>query len=333
VSASAQASPAAGPGVKPISRAEALDLIALPPSDLPALLDRAEAVRRASFGDAVRLCTISNAKSGRCAERCDFCAQSSAFRTGAPVYPMKSPAAILDEARCAASAGARRFSIVTSGRTVKSRKDVAAVFEAIRLIRSETDLEACASLGDVPRDLLARLRDAGLSRYHHNVETAPSFHASIVHTHSWDDEVRVVRAAADLGLDTCCGGILGMGETPAQRVELAFALSDIAPGAVPLNFLDPRPGTPLASLPGMTAEECLAAIAVFRLVLPSTHVLVCGGRERNLGGRQRDAFRAGATGLMIGDYLTTMGQDACADVAMIHEAGFSAESPARRKDP
>jgi len=289
------------------------------------LLDRAAAVRASRFGDAVRLCAICNAKSGRCPERCDFCTQSVRFETDAPAHPMKDPTTIVDEARRAARAGAREFSIVTSGRALRSERDVAAVEEAVRRIVAETGLEVCASLGEVSREVLVRLRDAGLVRYHHNVETAPSFHPSIVHTHSYEDEVRVVREARDVGLKVCCGGILGMGETREQRVEMAFALKEIDPQCVPLNFLDPRPGTPLSDLDELTPLECLKIIAVFRLVMPGTYIFVCGGRERNLAGRQGEIFRSGATGTMVGDYLTTRGQPADEDRRMIDRAGFRVE--------
>ena len=308
-----------------IGQKEALALMRLEASGVEMLLDRASRVRAESFGDAVRLCAITNAKSGRCTEQCDFCSQSARFDTNTPVYPLKDARTIADEAIRAKEAGAREFSIVTSGRTVRKEGEIAAIEEAIGLVVAETGLEVCASLGDIPRNVLVRLRDAGLVRYHHNVETAPSFHPSIVHTHSYEDEVRVVREAREVGLDVCCGGILGMGETREQRVEMAFALRDIEPDCVPLNFLDPRPGTPLEHLDDLTPLECLKIIAVFRLVMPATHIFVCGGRELNLADKQRLMFRSGATGTMVGDYLTTKGSPAEEDHRMIREAGFRIE--------
>jgi biotin synthase len=313
-----------------ITREEALELMRLGPGGLEGLVARAEEQRRRVFGDAVRLCAITNAKSGRCPERCDFCAQSAGFHAQAPVFPMKDARTIADEARRAERAGALAFSIVTSGRTLRSRRDVETVIEAVRLVSAETGLEVCASLGEVGRDLLVRLRDAGLVRYHHNVETAPSFHPSIVHTHTYEDEVRVVREARQVGLEVCTGGILGMGESVEQRVEMAFALREIDPGCVPINFLDPRPGTPLEHLDELTPSECIKIIAVFRLVLPATHILVCGGRERNLAHLQADMFRSGATGTMVGDYLTTRGNPSDEDRAMISAAGYRIEDAAAR---
>jgi biotin synthase len=308
-----------------ISRQEALEVLSLCGEELEHLLARTERLRREHFGDEVRLCAISNAKSGRCSERCDFCAQSASFDTEAPVFPIKSARQIADEALQAEAAGAREFSIVTSGRALRHGNELNQVEGAVRLIGEETRLERCASLGELPGDELDRLREAGLLRYHHNIETAPSFHDQIVHSHSYDDEVRVVTEARERGLLTCCGGILGMGETPEQRVEMALALRELEPDCVPLNFLDPRPGTPLAGLQRLTPPACLRIIAMFRLVLPETPIFVCGGREANLLDQQQRIFAAGANGTMVGDYLTTSGQCAEEDRAMIKASGFRVE--------
>lgn len=308
-----------------ITRGEALELLTVQGQELEALIQRADALREATFGRQVRLCAISNAKSGSCPEQCDFCAQSVRFRTAAPSFPMKPARQIADEARRAHAAGAREFSIVTSGRALRRESDIAQVEGALRLIGEETGMERCASLGEMPDEVLRRLREAGMLRYHHNIETAPSFHASIVHTHSYDDEVRVVREARDAGLLTCSGGILGLGESPEQRVEMALALRELDPDCVPLNFLDPRPGTPLEGREDLTPLECLRVIAIFRLVLPDKPIFVCGGRERNLRELQRRMFEAGANGTMVGDYLTTAGQPADADRRMITAAGFTIE--------
>ena len=310
-----------------ISRQEALELLRVQGEELEQLIRRADQVRRGLHGDSVRLCAISNARSGACSERCDFCAQSRHFPGAkAPIFPMKTARQIADEARAAELAGAREFSIVTSGRWLKHSKDLAQVRGALELIGQETNMERCASLGELPPDEMVRLQEAGMLRYHHNVETAPSFHSKIVHSHSYDDEVKVVTDAKEAGLLTCCGGILGMGETPEQRVELALALRELGPDCVPLNFLDPRPGTPLAGVNNdLTPMECLRIIAIFRLVLPRTPIFVCGGREANLGPEQGRIFEAGASGTMVGDYLTTQGQCAEDDRRMIRDAGFVIE--------
>jgi biotin synthase len=310
-----------------ISRQEALDLLTLQEGELELLIRRAGRRREEHFGKQVRLCAISNAKSGACPEQCDFCAQSARFHTGAPVFPMKPAHQIAEEAVAAQAAGAREFSVVTSGRTLRREAEIDRMERALRLIGERAPrLERCASLGEIPAEVLLRLREAGLVRYHHNIETAPSFHASIVHTHTYDDEVRAVRVARESELKVCCGGILGMGESPAQRVEMAFALRELDPQCVPLNFLDPRPGTPLEGRSDLTPLECLRIIAIFRLVLPDKQIFVCGGRERNLGPLQRRMFEAGATGTMVGDYLTTKGEDAARDRQMIAEAGLCVET-------
>lgn len=308
-----------------IGKEEALAILRTPDAELEVLLSRVERVRRDVFGDRVRLCAITNAKSGRCAERCDYCVQSVHFDTEPPEHPLKDVETMVEEARRAREAGAREFSIVTSGRKLHREREIAVVEEAVRRITDEVGLEVCASVGEVGRDVLVRLRDAGMVRFHHNVETAPSHHPKVVHTHGYDDEVRVVREAQEVGLKTCCGGILGMGETDGQRVEMALALRELSPQCVPLNFLDPRPGTPLAMLDELTPGDCIRIIAMFRLVMPRTHIFVCGGRERNLAHLQDQMFRAGATGTMVGDYLTTRGQPAEEDRRMIRNAGFRVE--------
>ncbi len=310
-----------------ISQSEALELLTVQGEELEELIQRAYALRRSLHGDQVRLCAISNARSGACSERCDFCAQSRHFPDAqAPVFPMKTARRIADEARKAHQAGAREFSIVTSGRRLKRREDLNQVTGALELIGEETGMERCASLGELPPEEMHRLRDAGMMRYHHNVETAPSFHHKIVHSHGYDDEVKVVNDAREAGLLTCCGGILGMGESPEQRVELAMALRELGPDCVPLNFLDARPGTPLGGMKNdLNPMECLRIIAIFRLVLPDTPIFVCGGREANLDSLQSRIFEAGASGTMVGDYLTTSGQCSEEDRRMIREAGFVIE--------
>ncbi len=314
-----------------ITRQEALELLRVQGEEFEQLIRRADAIRRGLHGDQVRLCAISNARSGACPERCDFCAQSSHFPGAqAPRFPMKEARQIADEAVAAERAGAREFSIVTSGRWLKHSRDLERVQGALELIGQETGMERCASLGELPPDEMARLREAGMLRYHHNVETAPSFHDKIVHSHSYDDEVKVITDAQEAGLLTCCGGIFGMGETPEQRVEMALSLRELSPDCVPLNFLDPRPGTPLEGIQNdLTPEECLRIIAIFRLVLPDTPIFVCGGREANLGAEQGRIFEAGASGTMVGDYLTTQGQSSEKDRQMISDAGFVIEGSSR----
>jgi biotin synthase len=316
-------------GIEPISGEEARRLIRLTSGpDFEALLDRASAVRRAVHGDEVSLCGITNAKSGLCPEDCGFCQQSAHFQdAGAPVYPMIAPREIADQARAAEAAGAREFSIVTSGTRLSRESELCAVEEALALLAKETTVEPCASLGLMRRPELARLKKAGLEHYHHNLESARSFFPNVCTTHSYDEQIETVRAAKELGLQLCSGGILGMGETPQQRVELAETLRDLGVDCVPMNFLNPRPGTPMAHLKAIIAEECLAAVAVFRLMMPAAHIFVMGGREVNLGERQHLIFRAGANGTMVGNYLTSAGSTPDAVIGMVEGQGMRLRPP------
>jgi biotin synthase len=317
------------PDVEPISAEEARRLIRHTSGpELEALLDRAGAVRHAVFGVGVSLCAITNAKSGRCAEDCGFCSQS-AHHTGAeaPVYPLLPAGEIVAQAKAAERAGAREFSIVCSGTRISRESELATLEEAVRRLRAETGVEPCASLGLMREPELARLKAAGLMHYHHNLESARSHFDDVCTTHTYDEQIETVRAAQRLGLMVCTGGILGMGETPDQRVELAETLRDLGVDHVPLNFLNPRPGTPMAGLHAITAEECLAAIAVFRLMMPAAHIFVMGGREVNLGARQADIFRAGADGTMVGNYLTSAGGAPDATVTMVESQGMRLRPP------
>jgi biotin synthase len=317
-------------GVTPISADEARALIRHDAgAPLEALMERARAVREAVHGREVALCGITNAKSGRCPEDCGFCSQSAHFpEADAPVYPLLSADDIVAQARAAERAGAREFSIVTSGTRVSTEAELAVLEEAIRRIRAETAVEPCASLGLVREQDLARLKAAGLLHYHHNLETARSFFPRVCSTHTYDAQLETIRTARRLGMQLCTGGILGMGETPEQRVELAEELRALGVHCVPLNFLNPRPGTPMADVRAITPGECLAAIAVFRLMLPAAHVFVMGGREVNLGDRQELIFRAGADGTMVGNYLTSAGRAPDRTVAMIEEQGLALRPPA-----
>jgi biotin synthase len=316
-------------GVTPISTDDARVLIRHSEGEaLERLMARAEAVRRAVHGESVALCGIVNAKSGRCAEDCGFCSQSAHFpEAESPVYPLMSAREIVEQAKQAEAAGAREFSIVTAGTRMSKESELAVLEEAVRLIRAETGVEPCASLGLMRRHDLERLKAAGLVHYHHNLETARSHFGNVCTTHSFEEQLETIRHAKELGFKLCTGGILGMGETPEQRVELAETLRDLGVDCVPLNFLNPRPGTPMAHVRAITAGECLAAIAVFRLMMPAAHVFVMGGREVNLGDRQVDIFRAGADGTMVGNYLTSQGRAPASVVHMIEEAGLAVRGP------
>jgi biotin synthase len=316
-------------GVEPISADEARRLIHHTSGpELEALLDRADAVRRAVHGDEVALCGITNAKSGRCAEDCGFCPQSAHFPDAdAPVFPLIAAEEMVSQAKAAEAAGAREFSIVTSGTRIAREEELAEIETAVRRLTSETALEPCASLGLMREPELARLRAAGLKHYHHNLETARSHFDRVCTTHTYDQQLETIRTAKGLGFKLCSGGILGMGETPEQRVEFAETIRDLGIDCVPMNFLNPRPGTPMATLKAITAGECLAAIAVFRLMMPGANIFVMGGREVNLGDRQHLIFRAGANGTMVGNYLTSAGRAPDQVLGMVEGQGLRLRGP------
>jgi len=317
------------PGMEPIAAEEARRLIRHTDGpELAALLARANAVREAVHGSEVALCGITNAKSGRCPEDCGFCSQSAHFPDAeAPVYPLVGAEEIVAQAKAAERAGAREFSIVTSGTRLSRQEELVVLEDAVRRLREETALEPCASLGLMLEPELARLKAAGLLHYHHNLETARSFFDRVCTTHSYDAQLETIREAKGLGLKLCSGGILGMGETPDQRVELAETIRDLGVDCVPMNFLNPRPGTPMADVKAISPEECLAAIAVFRLMMPAAHIFVMGGREVNLGSRQDLIFYAGANGTMVGNYLTSAGRAPDATVGMVEAQGLVLRAP------
>jgi len=305
--------------------AEALAILEAPADALPAIMARADEVRRRSFGDRVRMCSILNARSGACAEDCAFCAQSRRSGLAAASYPLLPSEEIAAAHAAAARLPIERFGIVTSGGALADGDidRLCALIDAHR----EAPVAWCASLGMLGAAQLERLAAAGLRRFHHNLETAESYFPRICTTHTYARRAATIAAAKKAGLEVCAGGILGLGEEPRHRVELAFALRDLGVDAIPLNFLVPIPGTPAAARAAPPApEEILAAIAMFRLVCPAAEIKVCAGRERFLGRREKDIFAAGATGIMIGGYLTVAGRSVAEDLALVREAGMRYDS-------
>lgn len=296
--------------------------------DLDSLLDRAAEARAAASGQEIGLCAIVNAKSGLCSEDCTFCAQSSrATRQGVPIHGLLPARGLADRAVNAQKTGATNFSIVTSGRRIANEPEMKELEGALRNIARTTALRRCASLGFMDETRLRRLQRAGLQRYHHNLETARSFFPHICTSHTFEQKLATIRAARAAGLSVCSGGVLGMGESPEQRAELAQTLRGLQVDAVPINFLDARPGTPLAQQPRLAPEQCLAIIAVFRLVLPQAEIIVMGGREAQLGAMQGAIFRAGASATLIGDYLTTAGSPPSDVLATLQKQGLRPRHP------
>lgn len=288
-------------------------------------------LREIAFGNEVSFCSIVNAKSGACVETCNFCSQSASFKGAqAPLYPLMKADDILAKAKEAESLGGTEFSIVASGRSMTKKHELDIVVDAITKIREQTDMETCASLGLMSREDLQRLKDAGMQHLHHNIETAKSFFPNVVQSHTWEEEVATIQVAKELGFETCCGGIMGMGEDLEQRVEFVMQLKEIDPHSIPINFLNPRPGTPFEGKNELTPLDSLKIISALRIAMPSKDLFVCGGREVNLKEYQDKMFEAGASGTMLGNYLTTKGREAADDLALIESKGFKAVAPHRR---
>lgn len=305
-----------------IDREKALQLGTLDREELAYLFQGTNKVREKFKGSDVKICSIVNAKAGKCAEDCAFCAQSSKFKTDSPEYGLLDVEKIVAAAREAESFGANEFSVVTAGTAVDDRKELDVLIEAIKRIKAETQLEVCCSLGLMSLENLKALKAAGLDRFHHNMETAASHFDKIVTTHSYQDEVQAVRNANEAGLQVCVGGVFGMGETYAQRVEMAFEIRDMKTQSFPINFLKPLPGTALENLDYMDYHEALRTISLIRLTMPSIDLFVCGGREEVLKDGQELLFAAGANGILGGNYLTTKGQDPKKDIEMIENLGL-----------
>ncbi len=295
-------------------------------TDWPGLwswLAEAARLRERRFGPRVSFCVIINAKSGACSEDCAFCSQSARAGSGAPRYPLLSRETLVAAARSAAAAGAARFSLVTSGRGVVTSRDQAAVVAAVAAIREAVPgLRVCASLGIVEPGFLRDLKAAGLFRFHHNLEAAASYFPSICSTHTFAERVATIEAAKAAGLSVCAGGILGLGESVAQRWELARALQDLEVDAIPLNFLHPLPGTALAQRPRLSPLEALQGVAAFRLLHPERSLIICGGRQLTLRSLAPLVVAAGADSLMTGDYLTTQGRLPEEDRQMLADLGL-----------
>jgi len=305
-----------------ISKADALQLETLTHDELDYLFAGTDKIRDRFKGQDVKICSIVNAKSGRCVEDCSFCAQSSQFSTDSPEYELMSVDEIVAAAKEAEAFGSNEFSIVTSGTSMDDRQELDKIITAVKRIKAETSLETCCSMGLMSLEHLQELKAAGLDRCHHNLETAASHFKNIVTTHTYEDEVRAVENAKQAGLDVCVGGVFGMGETFAQRVELALDIKALGTQSLPINFLKPIEGTKLEPLGVMDLYEALRTIALLRLVLPKIDMFVCGGREEIFTDQQEKLFQAGANGILGGNYLTTKGQDPKKDIDMIEGLGL-----------
>ena len=306
-----------------ITREEAVRLGELTErADIEALIERAWQARVERFADSTDMCSLVNAKSGGCAEDCGFCAQSRFAEAETPMHPLMEPEQILEHARAAEAAGAHRFCMVTQGQGL-SKREFEQVLEGARLVASETNLKRCASVGHLSPARAKALKEAGIQRVHHNVETARSHYPEVSSTVRYEGRLRTIDAVRDAGLETCVGGILNLGETREQRVEMAFELSGINPTSVPINLLNPRPGTKFGDRDHMDPWEAVKWIAIFRLILPEALFRLCGGRVENIRELQELAVKAGINGVMLGNFLTTLGNTPEQDHAMFEAAGLN----------
>ncbi|MDA8415174.1 MAG: biotin synthase BioB [Desulfobacteraceae bacterium] len=302
---------------------DALRLSTVTGPDLYLLFAEASRIREQFKGSTASLCSIINAKSGRCPENCAFCAQSSAHTTSVPVYPLVDEEELVRCARSAEQNGARCYGIITSGTGIRPGTELEKICRALRRIKAETGIEPSCSLGILDSQTALMLKEAGMVTYHHNLETSRSFFPNICTTHDYQDDVETVLAVKRTGLKVCCGGIFGLGEGFSHRIELAETLRELDVDTVPINFLNPVEGTRLADAAYLTPLECLTIIALYRFMLPAKDLTVCGGREKNLRELQSWIFLAGASGMMTGNYLTTPGRAPEQDHQMLTDLGMA----------
>lgn len=313
---------------KRLSRSEAIALTSIEGEENILLLcAAADQVRQACCGNTVDLCSIVNVKSGNCSENCGFCSQSVHHPgNDSPVYGLKSKEEILAQAKAAEAAGAKRFCLVSQGRGIKYNSPKSSEFEnileTVRQIVAETKIKPCCALGEVTAEQAQALKEAGVTRYNHNLEASENFYSQIVTTHTWQDRVETVKNLKASGIQACTGGIIGMGESWEDRVDLALALRELQVESVPINLLNPREGTPLGDRTKLDPMEALKAIAIFRMILPEQILRYAGGREAVMGELQAMGLKAGINAMLIGHYLTTMGQPPEQDHAMLEKLGL-----------
>lgn len=304
-----------------ISDEQCLELATLIDTDREALYTLAEEVSAKYCDRQFDSCSIVNARSGRCPEDCKWCAQSAHYKTAADIYPLISRKDCMTAADMNRSHGIRRFSLVTSGRKMTGR-DLATACEYIRDINAEGSLQLCASMGLLNSDELQQLIDAGVHRYHCNLESAPSHFETLCSTHSIEEKMTTIRAAKALGMEICSGGIIGMGESRTQRIELALKLREVEPVSIPINILCPIPGTPLANQEPISEEDILDTVALYRLIHPRVVLRFAGGRMALSPDAQLRAMRLGVNGSIMGDMLTTLGSQVADDKMLIAKAGY-----------
>jgi biotin synthase len=290
-------------------------------NNLDALANCSNIITRKFNGDIVDVETLINAKSGNCSEDCSFCAQSSLYNTGINKYPLLSEDAILEKAQKAKEAGATSFCLVCAYRS-PPEKDFEQICKTIAMIRKNVMIDVNVSLGFMTRDRAKKLKSLGVKRYNHNLETSESYFSQICKTHDFADRVNTAKIVKEEGLELCCGGIIGMGESDRQRLELAFSIRSLKPDEVPINILIAREGTPLENSNPLEPLNAIKTIAVWRFILPKTILKIAAGREKYLKENERFALKAGANGIITGGYLTTGGSHPNQDIVMIRDIGL-----------
>lgn len=305
-----------------LSYEDALSLTNIPFLEVPYLAAVANEVREKFVGNEIESCALSNIKSGNCSEDCKFCSQSGHYKTDSPVYPQITTEEIIEQAKAAEAMGATEFCMVSSGWGATNEKEFGVVLEAVKRISSETKLFVDCSLGFLTGEQMSQLKEAGLYRNNHNLEASRNYFEKICTTHTYDQRMNHIEMVRHYGIHPCSGGILGMGESPKDRIDLAFDLKKLGATCVPINILNPRRGTPLGDVTPLEPLEIIKYIALYRLILPKSTIKIAGGREVNLRDLQAMAMQAGANGLIIGNYLTTMGRNPSQDIQMLKDLGF-----------
>lgn len=302
-----------------INKEEALELAETP---LEELSQAADEIRQRFCGNQFDLCTIINGKSGKCSENCKYCAQSSFYPTDVESYPLLGTEELLKQAEYNRKRGVPRYSIVTSGKKLSSR-EVEQVCESIRQIRKNVDISVCVSFGLLNEEEFRKVKEAGAARVHNNLETSANYFPSVCTTHTQEDKIASLRAAEKAGLSICSGGIMGLGESMEDRIDLALKLRELGVRSVPVNMLNPIPGTPYENNPRLTEEEMCRIVAVFRFVLPEAYIRLAGGRGL-MKDQGRRCFQSGANAAITGDMLTTAGITIQKDLEMLKELGYQA---------
>ena len=300
-----------------LTKEQAVECLRLPDERVDELLDLAHEVRLAWCGDEVEVEGIVSVKTGGCPEDCHFCSQSGVFDSPVRSAWLDIPA-LVKAAKETAALGASEFCIVAAVRGPDDRL-MAQIRDGVRAILDEVEINIACSLGILTQEQVDELVELGVHRYNHNLETARSFFSHVVTTHSYDERLDTCRVVSNAGMELCCGGIIGMGESLEQRAEFALELAALEPDEVPLNFLNPRPGTPFGDRTPMSAVDALRAVATFRLVMPRTILRFAGGREITLGDLAERGVRGGINAMIVGNYLTTLGRPGVEDLTMLKE--------------